>query len=90
MVHWLTFRGLHTDRLEAFAEDHRLTLRGLHAEGLGDCSNEATSFPTPLGTNGELGLQPQDDISLAAWSISNAGTPLGVLQLPAALPPGIL
>ena len=32
---WLTLRGLYTDRLEAFAADHRLAFRGLPAEGPG-------------------------------------------------------
>ena len=61
------------DRHEGFAADHRLAFRGLLAEGLGDQTLEAASFPTPLGTNGELGLQSQEVLSLAAWSLSNAG-----------------
>ena len=51
VVHWLTLRGLHTDRQEVFSMDHRLTFRGLAAEGLGDHSREAASPPTtPAGT----------------------------------------
>ena len=73
VVHRLTFRGLHTDHLETFAADHRLSFRGLPAEGLWDQTHEAASFPIPLGTNGELGLQPQEGLSWAAWSFSNAG-----------------
>ena len=62
----LTLRGLHTDRLEAFAADHWLTFRGLHAEGLGDCSHEAASFPIRrVGTSGIPGWLPQDGLSWA-------------------------
>ena len=57
----LTLRGLHTDRLEAFAADHWLTFRGLPAEGLGDCSHEAASFPIRrVGTSGIPGWLPQE------------------------------
>ena len=64
MVPWLTFRGLHTDRLEGFSAGHWLTFRGLPAEGLGDRSREAASFPTHhVGTAGVLcRRRPQDGL----------------------------
>ena len=55
VYHWLTFRGLHTDRPGAFAADHRLAFRGLPAEGLWVQTHEAAPHTTLLaGANEEL------------------------------------
>ena len=67
MVPWLTFRGLHTDRLEGFSADHRLAFRGLPAEGLGDCSREAASLPiVHVRTDKVLSWLRQEVLSEAA------------------------
>ena len=44
-VSFADLSGLRTDRLDGFSADPGLTFRGLPAEGLGDCSHEAASFP---------------------------------------------
>ena len=81
VVPWLTFRGLHTDRLEGFSADHRLTFRGLPAEGLGDCSREAASRSTLVAANQGLLSSPQEGLSWAAQVISwPEGGLLGVLE----------
>ena len=72
VVPWLTFRGLHTDRLEVFSADHRLTFRGLSAEGLGVETRETpSSSAPPAGTPGVLGLPPQEGLSWAAHGTAN-------------------
>ena len=81
----LTFRGLHTDRLEAFAADHRLAFRGLPAECPGDHSHEAASSSIlPDRATGVSGSPRREGLSLAAPWVSN---PEGwFLGLPIAVP----
>ena len=70
--HWLSFRGLHTDRLEGVSADHWLAFRGLPAEGLWDCSHEAASFPAHHGsTAGVLSRMPQEGLSRAEHRVSS-------------------
>ena len=72
VVPWLTFRGLHTDRLEGFSAAHRLAFRGLPAEGLGDCSREAASLPTrQVGSSGVLSWMQQEGLSWAGRRVSD-------------------
>ena len=71
VVPWLTFRGLHTDRLEGFSADHRLSFRGLPAEYLGVLPREAASFSLPLAcTNEVLFALPQEVLSWEAPGLS--------------------
>ena len=81
----LTLRGLHTDRLEAFAADHRLAFRGLPAEGSGDHSHEAASSSIlPDRSTGVSGSPRLEGLSAAAPWVSN---PEGqFLGLPVAMP----
>ena len=67
VVPWLTFRGLHTDRLAGFSADLRLTFRGLPAECLGVLPHDAASFSLPpASTNMGLSMLPQVVLSWAA------------------------